>query len=187
MSDELKEKIIRLATIPTKLETAISKSKGIKIKERNIDRFTFDELEKAMQELELPKRGQKIISEFLEYLKSKAETIMKSKPSYINIKFKVKDLDKINKYISSRKDIRSFRSFVISKLYSEFGITPPKNFSIFSKKEIKSPQILVPEDIIYKLRQKIMKRNRKIGDKDLRALIRKKIESIIEKIEKEQL
>lgn len=181
---KIKEKILKLADIQMRIDISHAKTKGIKIKEKKIDRFTFEELEDALQNIETTTKGKKTIRGFIDFLRSKGDSIIKSKIKYVNIKFKPKDLSKLNEYIKSNKNIRSFRNFIISKLCEEFEIDMPKNFSINSKKQIKSPQILIPAYIINQIKDKVSKKNKKtIDDKGIKKIIREKIESIIKKID----
>lgn len=182
-AQNLKEKILKLTNLQMKIDVSLAKSKGIKVKEKRIDKFTIEELEDALQKLEIHPKGRKTIRDFLNYLMSKRDSIFKSKIKYVNVKFKAENLSRLNQYIRTNKNIKSFRNFIISKLCEEFKIDLPKTFAINSKKEIKSAQILIPDYIINEIKHKIAKKNKKIEDKDVIKIVRRKIESIIKDIQ----
>lgn len=185
MSDhqKLRDKLVKLALIPRKIDVLVAKTKGVKIRKKAIDKFSLEELETALQELNFPKIGRTIVQEFLEYLRSKEDSILKLKPLYVNVKFKISNLKRINEYISSREDITSFRSFIISALCKEFGIEPKGSFSVKSKKKITSPQILIPIDLIEEVKERLSKGNRRPTTKEAVKVIRRKIEDILRRME----
>lgn len=181
--EKLKNKIIRLASLPKKIDVLIAKTRGVRMRSKTLTRFHLEELREAFEKLKLPKRGKSIIAEFIEYVRSKGDQLSRQKPVYTNVKFKVKDLRKVNDALTRMEGVKSFRSFVIQKLCEEFDIEPKGCFFTRSSKGISSPQILIPNELIDEIMNKLSRKRARREKKEVVAMIRSKIERILAELE----
>ena len=125
----------------------------------NLGKFSLKELEEYASSIKT-EEVRKIVLGFVEFVKEKVlgERKVKVRPKYINISFPVskEDLMTFSKWLESNKSVLSFREFVLMELAKKFDIKPSGfHFAVRSKKkEVSSPQILLPEKFFREVAQK---------------------------------